>query len=249
MWIQLLKIEITNLYCLNDFIQFLLHLNLNEPPSLQEPSIRPTSADKFTFKTCFPVLCIWVLWMRTSSEPEPEWCEAETAPLVDDKCSVSQRTSKIFLLLFHHLYLTHAHWDTHIYIYTYSILICSKTALFRSNMAPSCSTSFRLVLAQIAFARNDGVIFSSCTSYPVNTELGSGIRNVPRECFLESAEASPNLLLCPVELFLPISSFALHFSSSPLYACPSLPFCDSPSFPLQFTGGDRTDWLLTQAKT
>lgn len=125
--------------------------------------------------------------------------------------------------------LFNTHTDTHKHMHT-SILICSKTALSGSNMAPSCSTSFCLILAQIAFARNDGVIFSSCTSHPVNTELGSGIKNVPRECFLESAKASPNLLLSPVELFLPISSFALHFSSSPLYACPSLPFCDSPSF-------------------
>lgn len=47
-----------NSYCLNDYIQFLLHLNLNEPPSLQEPSVRPNSADKCTFKNCFHVLGI-----------------------------------------------------------------------------------------------------------------------------------------------------------------------------------------------
>lgn len=32
-----------NLYCLNDFIQFLLCLNLNETPNLQEPSVRPSN--------------------------------------------------------------------------------------------------------------------------------------------------------------------------------------------------------------
>lgn len=115
------------------------------------------------------------------------------------------------------------------------------SGVFTSNTAPSSSTSIHLVLAQIAFVPSHGVIFSACTSHPVNTESGSGIRNLPGDCFLESAEPSPNLLLCPVEPFLPISSFTLHFSPSPLYACPSLRSCHSPSFLSHFTGGDRMD--------